>query len=224
VTIFDEILKAQQLLGKSREHTLSAEEKTLFLLAIDALWFVWRNGQAYEFEGYREDIAANAPHRVIAAFKTHDEADAWLKTRPRPPDLALVLIADEYHAVLSSRDGTSSSLVPDSDLEYHLEEKMKEGLPPAVATFDRREEAEAWFAGQAEPPAQAVIQIGGEPYLAAYYRNIGHRALFPFSRVERLHARRQRRAREEPEADAPDSPSGPAPARGSGRGGRGEGP
>ncbi|WNG20592.1 head protein [Cystobacter fuscus] len=196
MTIFDQILEAQELLGKNRENAQSPEEKKWLLLASEALWFVWRNGQSYEFESYLKDVDANAPHRVIAAFNTRDEADAWLRTQSKPPDLALVLIADEYHVVLSSRDGTRCSLVPAPDLEYHLEEMMRDGLPPAGVTFNTREEADIWFNGQAEPPAQTVIQIGGEHYLAVYYRNINHRALFPFSRVERLHERRKRRAEE----------------------------
>jgi hypothetical protein len=198
VTIFDQILEAQELLGKNRENAQSPEEKKLFLLAIEALWFVWRNGQSHEFESYLEDVEANAPHRVIAAFNTRDEADAWLRKKPKPPDLALVLIADEYHVVLSSRDGTRCSLVPDPDLEYHIEEMMRGGLSPVGASFNTREEADAWFNSQAEPPAQTVIQIGGEHYLAVYYRNINHRAMFPFSLAERLHERRKRRAEEGP--------------------------
>ncbi|EPX65367.1 hypothetical protein D187_000793 [Cystobacter fuscus DSM 2262] len=43
-------------------------------------------------------------------------------------------------------------------------------------------------------PRPSFRQIGGEHYLAVYYRNINHRAMFPFSLVERLHARRKRRA------------------------------
>ncbi len=193
MTIFDRIIEAQAFLGKNREHAQSPEEKELFLLAIDALWFVWRNGQSYEFESYRKDVESEAPPRVIASFNTRDEAEAWLSAQPEPPDLACVLIADEYYGVLSSRDRSRRSLVPDSGLEYHIEEMTKDGLPPAVATFNTREEADAWFNSQTEPPAQTVIQIGGEHYLAVYYRNINHRAMFPFSIVERLHARQKKR-------------------------------
>jgi hypothetical protein len=197
VTIFDRIIEAQEFLGKNREHAQSPEEKELFLLAIDALWFVWRNGQSYEFESYRKDVESKAPPRVIASFNTRDEAEAWLRAKPKPPDLALVLIADEYHSVLSSREGDRRALVPDPALELHIEEITRNGLPPVVATFYTRDEADAWFDSQAEPPAQAVIQIGGERHLAVFYQNINHRAIFPFSIVERLHARRKRRAQKE---------------------------
>lgn len=197
MTIFDRIMEAQEFLGKNREQARSPEEKELFLLAIDALWFVWRNGQAYEFEGYRKDVESKAPPRVIASFNTRDEAEAWLRARPKAPDLALVLIADEYHVVLSFHEGDRRALVPDLALEFHIEEMTRNGLPPVVATFNTRDEAEAWFNSQTEPPAQTVIQIGSERYLAAFYENINHRAIFPFSVVERLHARRKRREQKE---------------------------
>ncbi|PTL77149.1 head protein [Vitiosangium sp. GDMCC 1.1324] len=196
MTIFDRITEAQKLLGKDRKQAQTPEEKELYLLAIDALWFVWMNGQSYEFESYRKDVESKAPPRVIASFNTRDEAEAWLGAQPEPPDLADVLIADEYHVIMSSRDRSRRLLVPDSGLEYHIEEMTKDGLPPAVATFNTREEADAWFGSQTAPPAQTVIQIGGERYLAVFYRNINHRALFPFSVVERLHARRKRREQE----------------------------
>jgi hypothetical protein len=196
VTIFDQIIEAQELLGKNRETTQPPKEKELFLLAIDALWFIWRDGRTNDFEGYRRDVESKAPARVIAAFKTREEADVWLRANPNPPDLAYVLIADEYHVIMSSRDGKRCSLVPHPDLEYHLEEMTRDGLPPAVATFETRDEADTWFNSQTAPPSQTVIQIGGEHYLAAYYRNIHHRALFPFSIVEKLQERRNRRKQE----------------------------
>lgn len=197
--IFDRIIEAQELLGKNREHAQSPEEKELYLLASDALWFIWRNGQGYAFESYREDVKSNAPEGVTASFNTREQAEAWLTAQPEPPDLALVLIADEYHVVLSSRDRSRRSLVPDSELEYHIEEMTKDGLPPALVAFNTRDEANAWFNSQTEPPVQTVIQIGGELFLAVYYRNIDHRAMFPFSIVERLHMRRKRREQKKAE-------------------------
>ena len=198
MTIFDQLIEAQELLGKSRENTQSPKEKELFLLAIDALWFIWRDGQTGDFEGYRSDVQSKAPTRVIAAFKTREEAEVWLRANPHPPDLAYVLIADENHVIMSSRDHKRYSLVPHPDLEYHLEEMTRDGLPPAATTFETRDEADAWFNSQTDPPAETVIQIGGQHYLAVYYRNIHHRALFPFSIVERLHERRNKKAQEEP--------------------------
>ena len=181
MTIFKRILEAQERLGKAHEDAQSPEEKESFRLAIDALWFIWTNGQTDEFADYRKDAEADAPARVIAAFNTREEAEAWLSANPKPPNSAYVLIADEYHLVMCSRERGIRALAPHPTLELHLEELMRGGLPPAVAAFDTREEAKAWLPSQAEPPGEAVIQIGGEHYLAVYYRNINYRALFPFS-------------------------------------------
>ena len=74
-------------------------------------------------------------------------------------------------------------LLPHPTLEFRLEEMVRDGLPPAMATFNTREEARTWFDKLSELPAQAVIQIGGEPYLAVYHRNIAHLAFHPFSIV-----------------------------------------
>jgi hypothetical protein len=196
VTIFDRILEAQELLGKTRESAQSPEEKELLHLAIDALWFIWTNGQSDEFADYRKDAQSNSPARVIAAFRTRQEADAWLAATPKPPDMAYVLIADEYYIAMHSRERNLRALAPHPTLEFYLEEMTKEGLPPAALQFNTRNEADAWFSSQTDPSAQTVIQIGGEHYLAAYYRNIKHRALFPFSIVERRKKRSKDGSRE----------------------------
>lgn len=182
----ERILQIQELLGKTHENCSSPEEKELFLDAIEALWFIWRNGQNDEFEEYLKDADAPAPAWIIAAFATRAEAQAWVDASRLPRNLAHVLIADEYHIILSSKDGQRRSLVADLAMSYHIEKLMREGLPPAVARFDTLEQAREWLQVQPEPPVQSVIQIGGEHYLAVYYRNIPYRTLFPFSVVKRL--------------------------------------
>ncbi len=50
-----------------------------------------------------------------------------------------------------------------------------------VASFETREEADAWWRAQAEPARRAWVRVGGELHLAVYYPNIHHRALYPLS-------------------------------------------
>jgi hypothetical protein len=144
---------------------------------------------------------------VIAAFTTREEAEVWLKNHPKPPYMASVLIADEYHTVYYWRDRNLRRMPSTPSVEYHLEEMMKDGHPPAtVASFDTREQARAWFYNLPERPSQAVIQLGGEPYLAAYHRNIDHLAFHPFSLVERLKEWREKQKQEQgPEEPEPGS-------------------
>ncbi len=193
MAIGDQINDAVEFLGRIHEKTQSPEEQALLHAAADALRFVWAMGLAYEFVDYRESLESESPAPVVAAFKTRDEADAWLASNPRPPAMAYVLISGEYHVVAYRRESDWRTFLPHPTLEFYLEEMTRDGLPPVVATFNSRDEAEAWFNSEAEPPAQSVVQIGGEHYLAVYYRNINHRALFPFSLTKKLEERRKRR-------------------------------
>lgn len=200
MAIGDLINDAVDLLGRVHEKTQSPEEQELLRAAADALRFIWATGLTYEFVDYRESLDVESPAPVVAAFKTREEADSWLANHPKPPAMAYVLIAGEYHVVAYRRESDWRTFLPHPTLEFYIEEMTRDGLPPAVATFNTRDEADAWFDSQSEPPAQAVIQIGGEPYLAVYYRSIKHRAMFPFSVVEKLHARRKGSAKEGPGA------------------------
>ncbi|WP_309896509.1 head protein [Archangium sp.] len=200
------IFEAINLLGLIHEKTQSPEEKELLLVAAEALRFINTTGQQYEFEDYRKDLGTEGPETVIAAFPTREQAEAWLKNHPKPPHMACVLIADEYHVVLYDRDRGFRRMPSTPGIEYHLEEMMKDGLPPAAASFATREEARAWFYSLPKRPSQAVIQFEGEPYLAAYHRNIDHLAFHPFSLVERLKEWRQKREQEKkPEEPEPRS-------------------
>jgi hypothetical protein len=199
------LFEALNLLGSIHENTQAPEQKELLLIAADALRFIHTTGQQYDFEDYRQDLRTTGPEMVIAAFSTREEAEAWLKNHPKPPHMALVLIADEYHAVGYARDSNLRRLLHTPSVEYHLEEMMQDGLPPAVATFNTRDEAKAWFYSLPERPSQAVIQMGGEHYLLAYHRNIAHLAFHPFSAIERLKERRKKMEEKEKGTKEPES-------------------
>jgi hypothetical protein len=169
------------LLARIRADTHSEQEQELLAVAINALLFITSTGQRYAFADFLQYLESNAPPPVVASFKTREEADAWLNSQPEPPDSTLVLIADRYHTVVYIRETNHRRLLPLSVIEFHLGRLEREGLPSAVASFQTREEAEAWFMGQTEPPVQAVIKIAGDDYLAVYHRNVNHRALYPFS-------------------------------------------
>ncbi len=186
MTLQERILRTQNLLGLAHENAGSAEDKAFLMTAIQSLWFIWSNGQMYEFEEYCQDQDAGAPARVIAAFDTPDAARAWLDAQPRVPLMAHVLIADEYHLVMCSEDQRKRYLPPDLTLAYYIQELTRGGLPPVAARFDTLEEARSWFDTRTEPPDWCVLQVGDAHHLAVHYRNIHHRALFPFSLVERL--------------------------------------
>ena len=169
------------LLARLRARTPSTEEQELLAVAINAMLFITSTGQRYAFADFLQYLDSNVPPPVVASFKTRQEAETWLNQQPEPPDSTLVLIADQYHSVLYSRESNHRSLVALHVIEYHLGRLKREGLPPATASFKTREEAEAWFMNQTEPPEQSLITISGDDYLAVCHRNVNHRALYPFS-------------------------------------------
>lgn len=101
--------------------------------------------------------------------------------QPEPPSSAYVLIADQYHLLVYTRELNHRRIFPHPVLEYFLGACMRDGLPPPVASFATRQEAEAWLKNEPAPSKQAVIQIAGEPCLAVYHPNIHHRSIYPFS-------------------------------------------
>ncbi|MDY7231284.1 head protein [Hyalangium rubrum] len=173
--------KAKELLAELRAKAPSEEQQELLDVLFDALLFIDSTGQLYAFEDYRQHLASNDPPRVVASFDTREEAEAWLQALPEPPSSAYVLIADRYHLLSYNRELKHRRLFPHPVLEYFLGARIRDGLPPPVASFATKQEAEAWFENEAAPPQQAVITISGEPHLAVYHPNIHHRALYPFS-------------------------------------------
>jgi hypothetical protein len=182
MSIVELCLEVEGLLGRLREDSSSQEDQEKLLVAIDAIRFLSASGQYYDFEDYRKSLDANAPPLVIAAFDTREAAESWLKKQPRPPASGCVLVGGEYFRVMCSRDLNLRKLIPSpSTLEYYLEEMIQDGLPAPVATFNTREEADAWLNSQAQPPRQVFITIAGEHYLAVYHYKINLRALYPIS-------------------------------------------
>ena len=104
-----------------------------------------------------------------------------MKQHLEPPSSAYVLIADQYHMLVYHRGMNHRRIFPHPVLEYYLGGRLREGLPPPVASFATRQEAEVWLQNEAAPPKQAVISIAGELYLAVHHPNIHHRSLYPFS-------------------------------------------
>ncbi|WP_224360440.1 head protein [Hyalangium versicolor] len=174
-------LDAQELLGQLWEQASSAEEKEKLRMAVDALRFITSTGQSSDFEEYRRSLDANAPPLLSASFQTREEAEAWLNAHPRPPDQAYVLIAGEYHIVMYSPERNLRGLLRHPALEFYLDEMTRGGLPAPHASFQTRDEAEAWLSLQPEPPRQVFITIAGEYHLVVYHHRIHLRAICPVS-------------------------------------------
>jgi hypothetical protein len=181
MTIARQMLETMELLGRHHEETASAEEKERFSMALDALGFIFALGQTYGFEEYRQDVAANGPPVVIAAFDTREEAESWLNNHPEPPHHANILIAGKYFLTAYAPDISHRAILRDPAFAHYLKEMIKDGLPSPVATFNTLEEANTWLQSQPEPPRQVFVTVAGEYYLAVYHYKVKLRALYPIS-------------------------------------------
>lgn len=162
-----------------------AGEKAPIEAILQAIRFAASTHQEEALEGYLEHVESNAPPFVVAAFETLKEAEAWLKEHPHPPDPASVLIAGAYHDVVHDRETNLRRLPRNRDLHDYLAELVQREPPKAVASLATLEDAKAWLERQAEPARKQWLSIGGKFYLAAYYPNIRHRALYPLSLLQR---------------------------------------
>ena len=173
--------RTRRFFEKLRDEPESAEEAAQSQAILDALQYIDSIGQHDAFAAFQEHVAANAPPFVVASFDRLEDAETWLLSHPHPPDPASVLIADEYHHVVYDRDTNIRRLPRSRDLEHYLTELAQKEHPVAVASFETREEADAWWRAQAEPARRAWVRVGGELHLAVYHPNIHHRALYPLS-------------------------------------------
>jgi hypothetical protein len=160
------------------------EEKELLRVVVDALRFITATGQSAGLEDYIQHLEAGAPPYVVAAFGTQEEAEAWLREHSEPPDFAHILVAGEYRSVFHDPQSNVRKLPADHTLEYYLAELREAEPPVAAATFASREEAESWLKAQPERARRMWISVGGQLYLAAYYPQLHHGALFPLSMAE----------------------------------------
>ncbi|OJT24839.1 hypothetical protein BO221_10550 [Archangium sp. Cb G35] len=168
----------QGLLGRTLHNTPSPEEKELFRIAAAALMFISETGRILSFEDYLQHGKEDPPY-AVAAFKTREEADTWLRKHSEPPHGAHILIADEYHLVAYRREHDIRGLLKLPVIEHYLEELARRGPTTPVASFSTREAAIAWLQSQPEPPRNAFISISGKYHVALYHRLINHRALYP---------------------------------------------
>jgi hypothetical protein len=175
-----------------RVQALSAEERETLRTASDALVFIESSGQHEGLEDYLSYWRGSTLPPVIAAFETRKQADAWLEGQSAPPYKARVLIGDEYHAVLATRESRDWPFAPIPVVAEFIETHLRDGLPPVVAAFDTREQAKAWLATIPEPPRHAFITINGEHHVAACWKNVNHHAIYPFTLADEL--ARERRA------------------------------
>lgn len=139
------------------------------------LEFLADTGQTGDFEDYFNHRLEYAP-LAIASFSTRDEAEAWLRGAVEPPSPARILIGDQYHLAWYSREDGARDISRDWVIEPYIEELTARGVPPALPSFNSREEAGAWLAHHPAAPF-AFLSIAGEHYFAVHHKHLQRHTL-----------------------------------------------
>lgn len=171
--------QAMAILLRTLDETVKPEQKQFVIVMVEMLNFLAVTGQYDAFDDYLENAHTGAPW-AIAWFNTREEADKWLSSLQEPPSWAYILIGDDYYTVWYSREDDERKLSRDSVIEPLLSDLAKSGLPPAVASFDTREEAREWLKSHPAAPL-AIVTIAGEDHLAAYHKKLNRHTLHPLA-------------------------------------------
>jgi hypothetical protein len=175
---------AERFFERLVQPSTAAGEAARIHAILEATRFVAATRQYEALDAYLKHVESHGPPFVVASFETPDAAEAWLHGHPNPPDPARILIGDRSHDVVHDRETNIRRLPRNRDIHGYLAELKQVEPPVAIASFATREEAAAWLWKQPEPATHAWVSIAGEVHLAAYYPNIGHRALYPLSMIE----------------------------------------
>ncbi|HEX5746291.1 MAG TPA: hypothetical protein VFZ09_08605 [Archangium sp.] len=182
MTILDTLNEAQGLVGRYWKEEQSPEQARILGCARDVLIFISATGQPYRFEDYRERLQAGNPSRLAATTEelVRRAADFFEQLRgesqsERERALALVII-DALHFI----DSTGQL----DDFKRYSRELDSNEPPRVVASFDTREQAEAWLRNHPSPPHCASILIAGRYHTVAYDRETNGRYLPPSRELE----------------------------------------
>ena len=174
-------------LERLASQSASADERDTLRAAVSALAFIDATGQHGALDEHLSYKRLKTLPPVVAAFKSEDEAESWLRAQPFLMKGARLLIRDEYHYVFPDPVGPGLYFLRSPLVAEFIERKLEEGLPlPVTAAFDTREQAETWLTSTTEPLRHAFITIGGEYHLAVFWNSVKHRALYPFTIVAEM--------------------------------------
>ncbi|MFE8595708.1 hypothetical protein [Archangium violaceum] len=169
--------QAMELLLKVWDETTEPAQRQPVLVLTRLLDFIADTGQADAFDDYVKNRLEYAP-LAMAWFATRDEAEAWLRGLVEPPSPARIIIGDEYHLVWCSREDNARSIARDYVIEPYIEALTARGLPPAVPSFESREDASAWLSDHPVSPF-GFISIAGESHLAVHHKRLKRHTLHP---------------------------------------------
>lgn len=179
--IFETLADAARFAGSRWQAALAQgreDEKRLWRYVGESRNFVHVTGQVYRFEDYLEGLAPGAPSRTSPALNAGRGAFS------RPAAEMLLEVLDEVpepeqkqhvRVLIALLDFIADTGQLDEVEDFFIHHQQY--APIAVARFTRREEAESWLKGTAEPPSPAHILIGDDYYQLWYMREDNTRGM-----------------------------------------------
>ncbi|WP_395811705.1 hypothetical protein [Archangium minus] len=168
MSIYDSLVSASQFAtAQWRVAQLEGrdEEKRLWSLVNEYRAFIGETGQVYLFEDYLKAGSPTSRPHVSTTLEAHKDA-----TSRR----VMELLVKAFNETPEPEQKRSASVlihllnfIADTGQLDALEDYVNNRLeyaPLAIACFTKRDEAEAWLRGLAEPPSPTHILIGDEYY------------------------------------------------------------
>jgi hypothetical protein len=143
----------QEVIGRQWSEDQSPDQARILGLARDALLFVSATGQRDRFEDFRKAPDTSEQSRLEEHLRGTEEFFTKLRDgagSAKEKEL-LQVILDALHFISSTGQHMAFS-------EYH--EHVEAGAPPyVIASFETREEAEAWLGNHPHPPDFAQVLV-----------------------------------------------------------------
>jgi len=173
----------QEVIGARWSEEQSPEQARILGLARDALLYVSATGQRYRFEDFRKSLESATRSSAGAAPVPGHLAE--LKERLRRTEEFFTKLRDEpgsagerglIQVILDTLHFISSTGQHGAFGEYL--EHVEAGAPPyAIASFETREEAEAWLRNHPNPPVSANVLIANNYHDVMHDRETNSRRL-----------------------------------------------
>jgi len=155
------------------------EEKRLWRYVGESRNFVHMTGQVYRFEDYLKGLEPGEPTKASPAWNagrgafSRPAVELLLEVLDETPELEQKQYIRVLIALLDFIADTNQTEDVEEFFTHH-----HQYAPITVARFTRRDEAEAWLKGVAEPPSPAHILIGDEYYQFWYMREDNTRGMY----------------------------------------------
>lgn len=171
------LAEAHPVIGRRWSQNPPPDQARILLLARDALDFISATGQRYPFEDFfkrldsRSATSQGGPEDLRELMEKTSRFFEQLRAEPETPEETA-----QSQAILDAIRYIESTgqLEAFADFREHVD---ADAPPFVVASFDTREEAEAWLAGHPNPPDPADVLIGNRYHDVVHDRETNLRRL-----------------------------------------------